>query len=279
LSGIADRRAPRTRRVRRLWPALLVLCCVLGLASLGTWQLHRKQWKEDLIARIAARATAPPVPLAEATALLAGGADIDYLHVRLTGRLRNDAERYLYAPGASGPGWHVYTPLELVDGVTVWVNRGFVPDARKAPQTRRLGLLSGAVTITGLVRAARARGAFQPKNQPATNTWYWPDAGELSASLPAHGHSLPFTIDADRLPEVPGGLPQGGVTRLGLDNRHLAYALTWYALAVTLLGVFLAAALGRRPPVCSEEPQVEAAATAASSPCLERGAERGENTG
>jgi surfeit locus 1 family protein len=261
-----------------VWPALLVIACVLGLASLGTWQLHRKQWKEDLIARIAARATAPPVPLAEATALLAGGADIDYLHVRLTGRLRNDAERYLYAPGVAGPGWHVYTPLELADGAMVWINRGFVPDARKAPQTRRPGLLSGAVTITGLARAARARGAFQPKNQPASNTWYWPDAGELSASLPAQGHALPFTIDADRLPEVPGGLPQGGVTRLGLDNRHLAYALTWYALAATLLGVFLAAALGRRRPA-QEEPRAEAAAAAASRPCAEGSAEHRETAG
>jgi surfeit locus 1 family protein len=265
-------------RARRLWPALLVGCCALGLASLGTWQLHRKQWKEDLIARIAARATAPPVALTEASALLAEGADIDYLHVRLTGHLLHDAERYLYAPGASGPGWHVYTPLALADGEMVWVNRGFVPEARKAPQTRRQGLLSGEVTITGLVRAARARGAFQPNNQPATNTWYWPDAGELSASLPARGHSLPFTVDADRLPEVPGGLPQGGVTRLGLDNRHLAYALTWYALAVTLLGVFLAAALGHRSRACPEEPPA-AAATAPSRPCPEGGAEGREHTG
>jgi surfeit locus 1 family protein len=258
---------------------LLALSCALGLASLGTWQLHRKQWKEDLIARIAARAAAPPVPVAEAAALLAGGADIDYLHVRLTGQLRNDAERYLYAPGASGPGWHVYTPFELTDGGMVWVNRGFVPDARKAPPTRPQGLLAGEVTITGLVRAARARGVFQPENQPATNTWYWPDVGELSASLPANAHSLPFTIDADRLPEVPGGLPRGGVTRLTLDNRHLAYALTWYALALTLIGVFLAAALGRRAPACPEEERAETATTAPSRPWAAGGAEPGEKTG
>ena len=36
----------------------------------------------------------------------------------------------------------------------------------------------------------------------------------------------------------PGGLPRGGVTRLDLPNRHLEYALTWYGLALTLIGVY-----------------------------------------
>ena len=41
------------------------------------------------------------------------------------------------------------------------------------------------------------------------------------------------------------GLPRGGVTRLDLPNRHLEYALTWYGLALTLIGVFVAFARGR----------------------------------
>jgi surfeit locus 1 family protein len=35
------------------------------------------------------------------------------------------------------------------------------------------------------------------------------------------------------------------VTRLELPNRHLEYALTWYGLAATLVGVYLAFAISR----------------------------------
>jgi surfeit locus 1 family protein len=35
------------------------------------------------------------------------------------------------------------------------------------------------------------------------------------------------------------------VTRLNLPNRHLEYALTWYGLAATLAGVYLAFAINR----------------------------------
>ena len=55
----------------------------------------------------------------------------------------------------------------------------------------------------------------------------------------------PSAIDADAEPEPPGGLPKGGVTRVALPNRHLEYALTWYGLALTLIGVYLAFAISR----------------------------------
>ena len=49
----------------------------------------------------------------------------------------------------------------------------------------------------------------------------------------------PFFVDADAVPENPGGWPKGG-TRLDLPNRHLEYVVTWYGLALTLIGVFAA---------------------------------------
>jgi surfeit locus 1 family protein len=60
---------------------------------------------------------------------------------------------------------------------------------------------------------------------------------------------VPFFVDAEASPENPGGFPKGGVTRLALSNRHLEYALTWYGLALTLIGVFAAFAVGRLRPV------------------------------
>jgi surfeit locus 1 family protein len=51
---------------------------------------------------------------------------------------------------------------------------------------------------------------------------------------------VPFAVDADAQPQPPGGLPQGGVTRIALPNRHFEYALTWYGLAAALVAVYLA---------------------------------------
>ena len=105
--------------------------------------------------------------------------------------------------------------------------------------------MPGTVRITGLIREVPAPGMFTPANDAARNLWYWPDIAAMtdSAFRDAPGATmtaLPFWIDADAQPEPPGGLPKGGVTRLDLPNRHLEYAITWYGLALTLIGVYLA---------------------------------------
>jgi surfeit locus 1 family protein len=56
---------------------------------------------------------------------------------------------------------------------------------------------------------------------------------------------VPFIVDAELDPGLPGGFPKGGVTRLELPNRHLEYALTWYGLAAALVAVFAAFAVTR----------------------------------
>ena len=82
---------------------------------------------------------------------------------------------------------------------------------------------------------------FTPQNDPARNLWYWPDAAAMTASAFAAQpvETAPVTIDADASPD-PGARPRGGTTRIDLPNRHLEYALTWYGLALTLIGVYAA---------------------------------------
>jgi surfeit locus 1 family protein len=110
--------------------------------------------------------------------------------------------------------------------------------------------MPGPVRITGLIREVPAPAMFTPANDAARNLWYWPDIATMTdaAYRDAPGTTmtaLPFWIDADVQPEPPGGLPKGGATRLELPNRHLEYAITWYGLALTLIGVYLAFAAGR----------------------------------
>ncbi len=240
----------RLRRAGLVWPTALSVAALAVLIGLGTWQLQRKQWKDHLIAKIAERVGAEPIALAEAQRIWRDGGDVEYLHVLARGRFHHDQERYLYAPAKSGLGWHVYTPLELAPARIIWVNRGFVPDERKAPGMRAEGQLPGEVEVRGLVRAPARKGLFTPDNDAAHNLWYWPDAQAMTASAFAGTsvEALPIVIDADAGRGPPGGLPQGGVTRIDLPNRHLEYALIWYGLALTLIGVYSAFAVTRLRP-------------------------------
>lgn len=232
----------RLRNARLIWPTLSALAGLAVLIGLGTWQLERKRWKEDLLAKIETRVHAEPVALQEAERRARAGADIDYLHVAATGRFHHDKERYLYAPAPAGLAWHVYTPLELADGRVLWVNRGAVPDARKSPATRAVGQVVGERGVRGLVRVPAGRARFAPDNAPGANLWYWPELDAMTTSTfgTQKVAVVPFAVDADAQPQPPGGLPQGGVTRIALPNRHFEYALTWYGLAAALVAVYLA---------------------------------------
>jgi surfeit locus 1 family protein len=240
----------KLRQAGLIWPTVAAIVALGILLSLGTWQVQRKQWKDGLIAKIAARTQAAPIELPSEEAL-AKNTDREYLHVTASGKLLHDKERYLYAPTPSGLGWHVFTPLVTTSGQLVWVNRGLVPDARKDPTTRAEGQIPGTARIAGLLRDVPAPGKFTPANDPARNLWYWPDIDAMTYSITPPGATMPpmpYWIDADALPEPPGGLPKGGATRIDLPNRHLEYAITWYGLALTLIGVYLAFAASRLRP-------------------------------
>jgi surfeit locus 1 family protein len=116
------------------------------------------------------------------------------------------------------------------------INRGFVPlDLRRAAH-RKQGQVEGEVTITGLVRAPEKRGWFVPDNDPAQNRWFVRDPAAM-ANANGLERVAPFYVEADATPN-PGGWPKGGQTRLTLPNNHLQYAITWFGIALTLVGVF-----------------------------------------
>lgn len=230
----------RLRRAGLLWPTVFAgLGCVMLLA-LGTWQVQRLQWKQGLIDRIERRATAEPVSLAAVLETWAETEDVEYMRVRLAGRFRHGLERHVYTVVQGQVGWRVVTPLETADGRIVLVDRGFVPDTLKDPETRAPGQVQGAVVLTGLARAPGRQGPFVPDNDLAQNTWYWRDLAGMASSVlqpERRAKVVPFFVEAETGP-TPGGWPRGGVTRLKLSNRHLEYAITWYGLAGALLVVY-----------------------------------------
>ncbi|HEX2137388.1 MAG TPA: SURF1 family protein [Microvirga sp.] len=230
-------------------PGLAALVALGVLVALGTWQLQRKAWKEDLIARIEARAHGEPGAILPEEAWPSWRAEADeFRRVRVTGTFLHEHEAPVHglAPaerGAPVQGFYLFTPLRLPSGAVVLVNRGFVPSALRDPASRPESQPPGEATVTGIVRAPEARNWFTPADAPALNRWF---ARDPQAIAVARGldRAAPFYVEADATPN-PGGWQRGGQTRLDLPNNHLQYALTWYGIALTLVGV-VAAFMWRR---------------------------------
>jgi len=229
------------------------LLCALGVAilcSLGTWQLERLAWKQGLIDMVGERIEQPAEPLppeSEWPSLTFAGDE--YRKVTLTGRFDHAHEVPAFTSledarfDVSGPGYWILTPLEMPDGATVIVNRGFVPDERRDPATRSDGQVTGEVTVTGLIRMPEAGNLFTPDPDPARAQWYVRDPALIAEAFGLE-RVAPFFIDADATPN-PGGLPVGGTTRVAFRNDHLGYALTWFGLALALAGVYAVWAFGQ----------------------------------
>lgn len=243
-----------TAAVKHFPWATLILGGILFmiLIGLGTWQVQRLHWKQDLLATIDARTHAEPLSLNEVELQYGRTGDVDYTPVTATGEFMHDAERHFFATWQGASGYYVYTPLRLETGRVVFVNRGFVPFDQKDPKTRQQGQVTGLQTIEGLARnpLPGKPSMMVPDNDPDKNIFYWKDlrAMAILSDLDVDRGVLPFFIDADARPN-PGGLPRGGVTMINLPNSHLQYAITWYGLAAALAGVMGVMLYRRSRPV------------------------------
>lgn len=217
-----------------LVPTLFVAPGLVLLIGLSVWQIARLHQKETLIASVEAGFNSAPEPLNKL--LASGAASAEWHHVRVSGRFLHDKEQYLFAQGPMGAtGVQVVTPLVQPDRRIVLVDRGFVPDQLRDPAKRARGQIAGEVSLTGVVRLAEKPGAFTPAPDLKTRLWFVRDVPAMARSVGVS--AMPVLIDADGTPN-PGGWPLGGQTRIDIPNDHLQYAVTWFALALTLLGVY-----------------------------------------
>jgi surfeit locus 1 family protein len=242
---------PLTRRF--LLAAALAASAFAVLVMLGTWQMQRLEWKEQLIANVAERPSRPvqELPPAGDWSRLDVAAH-EYLPYRLSGRFLHEKEALVFtslgdAKGRyEGPGYWVVTPFALEGGGTVLVNRGFAPHGRHLPRDRGESLDDGPVTVTGLMRPNDPPNFLTPENQPQANQFFSRHVEAIAAAKQLPNPVAPFTIDLLAGATPPGGLPQAGETRMTFTNNHLAYAVTWYGLAAALLAIFASFVWSRR---------------------------------
>lgn len=221
------------RRARAI--PLIGLCAAFTVifVLLGAWQIQRRAWKLDLIAKVEQRIHAEPVP-----APVEWSSDDVYRRVRVSGVFDHGHETLVQAVTQKGPGFWVLTPLKTDRGFTVLVNRGFAPAQTAASRP------DGRVTVVGLMRASEPHGGFLRANQPGQGRWYSRDVQAIAA---AHklANVTPYFVDADATPNA-GGWPLGGLTVVRFPNSHLIYALTWFGLALLTSGAGLYVARDER---------------------------------
>ena len=213
---------------------LPALFCLLWL---GTWQVQRLEWKNSLINDFESRATAPPISLPFG----ALGPDMEFRRVELVGRFDHESELYLTGRTYEGSaGFHVVTPFALEDGRIILVNRGWVSKEYREPGTRPFTLGRGLVSLDAIIRFPARRGYFVPENEPGNGLWFTMLPGQMVAHLGLGENAVGDIYVAALRTGERIELPIGARTKTNLRNAHLGYAITWYGIACSLLGVYLA---------------------------------------
>jgi cytochrome oxidase assembly protein ShyY1 len=235
--------------MHRRWVSLfLVALAAIPLCiTAARWQLDRLHLRQEQNAQIHRNAEAAPRPVWELTSVGGTVAKADeWRAVRLTGRY--DEEHQLFVrnrPGDGKAGFHVLTPLVLVGGPAVLVNRGWVAatPARATPDLPDLP--EGEVTVTGRLRPTETQDTRGPRDAADV-----PAGQVVRLDVPRIAAALPYSVYAgfvqlatqDPAPPVVDGF---WVPRpLGLPSRsealHWSYAAQWFVFAgVIPVGVFL----------------------------------------
>lgn len=215
---------------RRGFPIGLTIAAgvsLIILLGLGTWQMQRLAWKQDLLVRLEKLKTAPPRPIDEVLAQAKRGETVDWVRVtaicQAPTQHRPDHVRNAVREGQII--WRVTSacPLPAQSPYReILVDRGLVESARGEVEKPTVAL-SPVGTVTGVLAPASTLSKDAAALTPA-------DAPSLIL-MAEHEAPVPADIVAAPLPP-------------NLTNRHLEYALTWYGLAGALIAVY--AALVRR---------------------------------
>lgn len=227
----------RWRFAPRAPATVATVAAVSAFVALGCWQLDRGAEKRALAADFQSAGPAIELPPA-------GGALPRYQ--RVVARGSYDAGHQFLLDNrirAGVAGVEVLTPLLLADGSAVLVNRGWLPfgsDRNRLP----------AVSVGPEARLVAGRFSELPRapvELPAPQSARWPrlvnypQDAELAAML---GRELrPGMILLD--PAEPDGYDRDWRLAGTTPERHLGYAVQWFALAATAAAIWLALSLRR----------------------------------
>ena len=217
------------------WPSFFSIPALIILVMLGTWQVNRLTWKTALITEFKQRSQAQAIYPSFASE------PIEFQRVRLDGRFMHDKTVYLTGRTYEGnAGFHVVTAFKSTAGDIFFVNRGWVSEGYRAPEKRPFSLSTQEFTLDGIVRLPQGQGYFVPDNEPDAGFWFTMKPDEVADHLAMSGAQQGYYIDVVRQEGVALTLPIAAEVKIDVRNSHLNYAVTWYGIALSLIGVYLA---------------------------------------
>jgi surfeit locus 1 family protein len=231
----------------RAWAVAATLVVVAACVALGGWQLRRGQEKQALVAAFT-RGTTRSVELR-------GGATVDglprYQHVRATG-VYDSARQVLIdnMPSQAGkPGYRVLTPFHRDGSDTLLlVDRGWVPLGTSRSVLPAVSVSPGHRAVSGRLDTlpepgVRVGAAGVPGDRNWPRVLNFPRHQDVEQALGERVESRIVLLD----PAAPDGFERAWrpAMRFG-HERHLGYAVQWFALALAVLVAFVALSLRRR---------------------------------
>ena len=232
----------RLVRPRALVSHLLVLAVVTTLVGLGQWQVRRLGEVRAANAQLAERLLAPPADLVGLLGSTADPADLVSRRVVVSGVFRPEQEVLQRNRVHGGlTGLDVLTPLDLGDGRTLLVRRGWVPPDRDEPPVVGAEPPPGTVRVAGILEATVSQPSFGARD---------PDEGVLARVFHPDTARLDRQVDGDLLPLVlrltaPDPVTADGLPRLPepptLDEgSHRSYAVQWHLFAALAVIAYVA---------------------------------------
>lgn len=215
--------------LRPRWIAghLLVIVTIVAFVNFGFWQLRRHDDKRDFNDAVERAASLPAIALEEVS-----GDDALYRRVVATGEYDTGVEVLVLRSREGSSGYHVLTPLRLVGGGVVLVDRGWVPPEFDEPPVAPARPIEGVLEVTGYLWPSEE--SSMPDSLPAVVSRI--DTSVIGAFTP-YPLMGPYLLLQAQDPEVPGDLPVPVEPPEASLGPHLGYAGQWFLFtAVVVIG-------------------------------------------
>lgn len=220
---------------------LLALIFCLFFCRLGFWQLMRAEEKKQMLAANGRYKIAQPIAWGEGDVLPG-----QYQPIKVKGRflpltLLLDNQHYLHQFG-----YDVLSPLVLANGKIVLVDRGWIPGNFDRSSIPEVSALDGMRLVQGSVYYPSTRhwllGPVFDKKQGNIAVIELIDPRVLSQFL--HKSVYPFIIRMN--PEAESGFIREWSVVSMPPERHVAYAVQWFALALLVVILFVVLSMKKR---------------------------------
>ena len=211
--------------------ALLLLPLLLGL---GYWQLQRADEKQQILDQYNANRQLPPV---STVAELATVADLQYRPAWIAGAVDNQRTIILDNRVKYGrPGYEILQAVEIAGAdKKLLINRGWVPASLDRSVLPTIPEIEAEVQLRGFLYRT-LRGGYQLDDGvgrvldwPSRVGWVTVERSEELFGEPFFAYQLRLNSDSA------GALETGWVTVSVQPHKHTAYAVQWFAMALTLL--------------------------------------------